>query len=60
MDFLNADGALVMRRNGETVKIEAWGKNSLRVRATRFPQIIDEAYALTEISTFMLIGVPVS
>ena len=48
MRFLNENGALVCRRQGETVRIEAWGTDSLRIRATMFPAIIDENWALTE------------
>lgn len=49
MEFINQNGALVMKRSGETVLIEGWGKDSLRVRATKFPEIIDENYALTNV-----------
>ena len=35
MKFVNDNGALVFYHMGEIVRIEAWGKDSLRVRATR-------------------------
>ncbi len=34
MKFEKDNGALVCRRLGETLRIEAWGKDSLRVRAS--------------------------
>ncbi len=33
MRFVNDNGALVCYHNGEMVRIEAWGEDSLRVRA---------------------------
>ena len=33
MQFKEENGALIARQNGETLRIEAWGKDSLRVRA---------------------------
>lgn len=48
MQFINDRGALVFRRQGETVRIEAWGDNSLRVRATMFPEFSDRDWALSE------------
>ena len=48
MQFLNENGALVCRRQGETLRIEAWGKDSLRVQATMFPALNGENWALTE------------
>lgn len=48
MQFLEKNGALICRRQGETLRIEPWGKDSLRVRATMFPQLTDENWALTE------------
>ena len=35
------DGAFVWRQNHETVRIEPWGKDSLRIRATLDAQIRD-------------------
>ncbi|MCH5185562.1 MAG: glycoside hydrolase family 31 protein [Oscillospiraceae bacterium] len=34
MYFFNKNGALIARRRNETISIEAWGVNALRVRAT--------------------------
>ena len=48
MLFLNDGGALVAKRQGETVRIEAWGKDALRVRATMQPSIRPQDWALTE------------
>ncbi len=48
MQFINDHGVLVCRRQGETLRIEPWGKDSLRVRATMFPKLTDENWALTE------------
>ncbi len=48
MIFQNEGGALVARRQGETLRIEPWGKDSLRVRATRHAKFTDYAWALTE------------
>ena len=48
MIFENKDGALLCYRSGETLKIEAWGKDSLRVRATMQTSLSDKVNALTE------------
>ncbi len=48
MVFLNDNGALVVKHSGETLRIEAWGKDALRVRATMHPQFTDHLWALTE------------
>jgi alpha-D-xyloside xylohydrolase len=40
-----SDG-VVWRGDGETVLVQAWGKDSLRVRATRAGTVADTAYAL--------------
>ena len=37
MIFENKDGALIAKRQGETLRIEPWGKDSFRVRATKCP-----------------------
>ena len=34
MKFINDNGALVFYHNGEMCRIEAWGKDSFRVRST--------------------------
>ena len=43
--FTAADGALTWVGDGETVRIEPWGANSIRVRA-RFMQPIADATGL--------------
>ncbi len=48
MQFENANGALVVHHKGETLRIEAWGKDSLRVRSTLLPEFTDQDWALTE------------
>ena len=47
MRFSVQDGALVCRRQGETLRIEAWGPDALRVRATRYAQFSGNDWALT-------------
>ena len=48
MIFQQEKNALIARRGGETLRIEAWGKDSLRVRATMFPRFTGNDWALTE------------
>lgn len=48
MFFSNKDGKLVAKKQYETIVIEAWGKNALRVRSTMYPEITDRNWALTE------------
>ena len=48
MQFLNQDGALVCRHQGETLRIEPWGRDALRVRATMYPSFSGHDWALTE------------
>ena len=48
MQFINDNGALVCRRQGETLRIEPWGRDALRVRATMFPAFSGQDWALTE------------
>ena len=48
MIFENDNNALVFKRNGETVRIEAWGKNALRVRSTMLKDFTGCDWALTE------------
>ena len=48
MQFLNQDGALVCRHQGETLRIEPWGRDALRVRATMYPAFCGHDWALTE------------
>lgn len=48
MQFIQDHGALICRRQGETLRIEPWGRDSLRVRATMFPAFQSQDWALTE------------
>ena len=48
MRFENDHGALVFYHQGETVRIEAWGKDALRVRSTMFSKFTGNDWALTE------------
>ncbi len=48
MRFVNDNGALVFYHQGEQVRIEAWGKDSLRVRATMQGKFTGNDWALTE------------
>ena len=48
MRFVQENGALICKRQGETVRIEPWGKDALRVRATMFPDFCGQDWALTE------------
>lgn len=48
MKFENDNGALVCRHLGETVRIESWGKDALRVRASLSPALTENHWALTE------------
>ncbi len=48
MIFETGEGALIARHGGETLRIEPWGKDSLRVRATMRSSFTDYAWALTE------------
>lgn len=48
MRFVNDNGALVFYRNGETTRIEGWGKDSLRIRSTMLGEFTGNQWALTE------------
>lgn len=48
MSFIAEAGALIFRKNGEMLRIEPWGKDSLRVRSTLQRQFTDRDWALTE------------
>lgn len=48
MKFIDDNCALIFRNNGETVRIEAWGDDSFRVRATRDYAFTGNVWALTE------------
>ena len=44
--FQEENGALIWSKNHETLMIQPWGKDSLRVRSTILPEIIDTLWAL--------------
>ena len=48
MEFRNDNGVLIARRSGETLRIEPWGPDSFRVRATMFSKFTENLWALTE------------
>ena len=48
MEFRKIGSALVAKNGYETLRIEPWGKNSLRVRATQNLDFTGELHALTE------------
>ncbi len=48
MQFFEDHGALVARLYGETLRIEAWGPDSFRVRSTMLPEFSGRRWALTE------------
>lgn len=51
MNVFTADnGKLIFENNGETLQIEAWGGNSLRIRSRMMGEILDTDYALLPIS----------
>ena len=48
MKFVNDGGALAFSHRGEQVRIESWGRDALRVRATRGREFSGHDWALTE------------
>ena len=48
MLFINDNNVLIAKKNGETLRIEAWGKDSLRVRSTMFSEFKNLDWALGE------------
>ncbi len=48
MQFIQEGQALLCRRQGETLRIEPWGRDALRVRATMYPELTGHDWALTE------------
>ncbi len=48
MEFIREGGALICRRQGETLQLEPWGRNALRVRARMGRRVAEENWALTE------------
>ena len=48
MIFETQENALIAKNGGEQIRIEAWGRNALRVRTTREPAFTGKNWALTE------------
>ena len=48
MEFLAQKNALIVRKGYETIRIEGWGKNSLRVRAVLYDAWTGNDWALSE------------
>ena len=48
MQFEIKENALIAKKGGETLIIEPWGKDSLRVRSTMFSDVTGNNWALTE------------
>lgn len=48
MRFQSDNSKLTAFHAGETISIEAWGKDALRVRATVYPQFTQQNWALSE------------
>lgn len=48
MFLYKENNALIWKKGNELLQIEPWGTNSLRVRYTMNPSLVDENFALTE------------
>ena len=48
MFFSEENGVLTARSQYETLRIEAWGKDALRVRATQYSGFSERDWALSE------------
>ena len=48
MKFLTNGNALLCLHQGEKLRIEPWGRDSLRVRSTMLPEFSGKEWALTE------------
>ena len=48
MFFTQEGNALIGKREGETIKIEPWGKNAFRIRATMYPEFTGNDWGLEE------------
>jgi alpha-D-xyloside xylohydrolase len=46
--FETAKDAIIWRGDGETLVVQAWGRDSLRVRSTRAGEVLDTDFALLE------------
>ena len=51
MNFFTVEhGKLIFENNGETLQIEGWGENSLRIRSRMMGEILDTDYALLPVN----------
>ena len=48
MRFSKVENGLLMNHQGEMLMIEPWGKNAMRVRATRYSEFTGKNWALEE------------
>ncbi len=48
MFFLQEGNVLIGKREGETLRIEPWGQNALRVRSTMYPEFTGNDWGLEE------------
>lgn len=48
MFFIKEEQALICKRQNETLRIEPWGSNALRVRSTLYPDFSGNNWALTD------------
>ncbi|MCH4057113.1 MAG: hypothetical protein LKE89_04185 [Lactobacillaceae bacterium] len=48
MQYTIKDGALLIGHQNETLRIEAWGQDALRIRATEYPDFTKNDWALSE------------
>lgn len=48
MIFLSENNALIVRKQNEQLRIEAWGKDSIRIRATQYMDFTKRNWALCE------------
>ena len=46
--FVQEENALILKKGNETLKIEPWGKDALRVRSTLEPHFTGSVWGLTE------------
>lgn len=46
MIFTQNENTLIAKSGHETIQIEAWGNNALRIRATKYPRFTDHSWAL--------------
>lgn len=51
MFFQKIENGIIARKENELIQIEAWGKNALRVRATQYPNLSGENWALEPVKT---------